>query len=91
MSNRGDQVVGEIFQRIRDVIAEYDVNYDEYQMAKQWLIDVGEAGEWPLVLDAFIEWAVERQASKDRPGSVGTILGPYYLPGAPTSRGSALS
>jgi catechol 1,2-dioxygenase len=83
MSNRGDQVVGEIFQRIRDVIAEYDVNYDEYQMAKQWLIDVGEAGEWPLVLDAFIEWAVERQASKDRPGSVGTILGPYYLPGAP--------
>lgn len=83
MANRGDQVVGEIFRRIHALIAEYDVTYEEYQIAKQWLIDVGEAGEWPLLLDVFVEHAVEVQANKDRAGSEGTILGPYYLPGSP--------
>jgi catechol 1,2-dioxygenase len=83
MANRADQLVGEIFARIREVIVEHDVTYDEYQAAKQWLIDVGEAGEWPLLLDVFIEAAIERQAFKDRAGSEGTILGPYYVPDAP--------
>src|SRR5437899_2342231 len=83
MSNRGDQVVGEIIGRINALIAEYDVSYEEYRIVKQWLIEVGEAGEWPLLLDVFVEHAVEVQATKDRAGSEGTILGPYYLPGAP--------
>jgi catechol 1,2-dioxygenase len=83
MSNRGDQVVGELFRRINALVADLDVTYEEYQTARQWLIDVGEAGEWPLLLDVFVEHAVEAQAHKDRAGSQGTILGPYYLPDAP--------
>jgi catechol 1,2-dioxygenase len=83
MTNRGDQVVGELFRRINALVADLDVTYEEYQTAKQWLIDVGEAGEWPLLLDVFVEHAVEQQAHKDRAGSDGTILGPYYLPDAP--------
>jgi catechol 1,2-dioxygenase len=83
MSNRGDQVVGELFRRINALVADLDVTYEEYQTAKQWLIDVGEAGEWPLLLDVFVEHAVEAQAHKTRAGSEGTILGPYYLPDAP--------
>jgi catechol 1,2-dioxygenase len=80
---RSAELVGEIFGRINALIAEKEVSYDEYQAAKQWLIDVGEAGEWPLLLDVFVEHAVEQQAFKDRAGSEGTILGPFYLPDAP--------
>ena len=80
---RGDQVIGELFKRINALIADLDVSYEEYQAAKQWLIDVGEAGEWPLLLDVFVEHAVEEQATKGRAGSKGSILGPFHLPGAP--------
>jgi catechol 1,2-dioxygenase len=82
MNNRGEQVIGELFRRINTLIADYDLTYDEYQVAQQWLIDVGQAGEWPLAL-ALFEHAVEQRAHKDRAGSHGTILGPFYLPGSP--------
>jgi catechol 1,2-dioxygenase len=82
MSNRGEQVVGELRRRITALVADFDITYDEYQAALQWLIEVGQAGEWPLVI-ALFEHTVEQQAHKDRPGSQGTILGPFYLPGAP--------
>ena len=83
MANRADQVIGDMLQRIREAIVDHDVTYDEYQTVKQWLIDVGEAGEWPLWLDVFIESSVEQQVYRDRQGSRGTILGPYHLPDAP--------
>ncbi len=73
----------DLLARLHAAIAEHDVTYDEFQAAKQWLIDVGEAGEWPLFLDVFVEFAVERNAFRDRAGSPGTILGPFHLPGAP--------
>ena len=82
MDNRGEQVVGELRRRITALVADCGITYDEYQTATQWLIEVGEAGEWPLVI-ALFEHAVEQQANKDRAGSQGTILGPFYLPGAP--------
>ena len=82
MNNRGEQVIGELRQRITALIADFGITYDEYQIAQQWLVEVGEAGEWPLVL-ALFEHTVEQQAHKDRAGSQGTILGPFYLPGAP--------
>ena len=70
------------------MIVEHDVTYEEYQAAKQWLIDVGEAGEWPLFLDVFVEPVVEEQVFGNREGSQGTILGPYHLPDAPRARGA---
>jgi catechol 1,2-dioxygenase len=82
MNNRGEQVVGELRRRISALIADFDITYDDYQAATQWLIEVGEAGEWPLVVNLF-EHDVEQQEHKDRAGSQGTILGPVYLPGAP--------
>jgi catechol 1,2-dioxygenase len=81
--NRAETLVSEVLNAIRGVIADQDVSYEEYQAAKRWLIDVGEAGEWPLFLDVFVETFVERQAFANRGGSAGTILGPYYLPDAP--------
>lgn len=83
LSNRTADAVGEILARIRGVIQEMDLTYEDYRAAKQWLIDVGEAGEWPLFLDVFVEHAVEQQVSRGKSGSEGTILGPYYLPDSP--------
>jgi catechol 1,2-dioxygenase len=80
---RADRVIADVLARIHQAIAEHDVTYEEYQAAKQWLIDVGEAGEWPLFLDVFVEHAVEAQVFGRRSGTQGTILGPYHLPGTP--------
>jgi catechol 1,2-dioxygenase len=66
---------------IHDAIREHGATYAEYQAAKQWLIDVGESGEWPLFLDVFVEHVVEDTVNSARQGSKGSIEGPYYLPG----------
>ena len=83
MSDRANQLITDILRRIHEAIVEHDVTYEEYQAAKQWFIDVGEAGEWPLFGDVYIEHVVEEQAFGNRAGSQGTILGPFHLPDAP--------
>ena len=83
MSDRANQLITDILRRIHEAIVENDVTYEEYQAAKQWFIDVGEAGEWPLFGDVYIEHVVEEQAFGNREGSQGTILGPFHLPDAP--------
>jgi len=82
MSDRANLLISDILRRVHEAIVEHDVTYEEYQAAKQWFIDVGEAGEWPLFGDVYIEHVVEEQAFGNRAGSQGTILGPYHLPGA---------
>jgi catechol 1,2-dioxygenase len=68
---------------VREVMVRHDMTYDEYAVAKQWLIDVGEAGEWPLFLDVWFESTVEQLANRKKAGTKGSILGPYYLPDSP--------
>jgi catechol 1,2-dioxygenase len=81
-ADRSAVLLADLIGRLRAFVAEHGVTYDDYRAAKQWLIDVGEAGEWPLFLDVFVESAVEEQAYAARPGSPGAIEGPYYLPDA---------
>lgn len=83
MSERANLLITDILRRIHEAIVEHDITYEEYAIAKQWLIDVGEAGEWPLFGDVYIEHVVEEQAFKNRDGSQGTILGPFHVPDAP--------
>jgi catechol 1,2-dioxygenase len=83
MSDRANQLISDILRRVHEAIVENDITYAEYQAAKQWFIDVGEAGEWPLFGDVYIEHVVEEQAYGNRNGSQGTILGPFHLPDAP--------
>lgn len=77
---RVSAVVSALLDGIHDVVREQQVSYDEFRAAKQWLIEVGEGGEWPLFLDVFVEHAVEEVAAGTQDGTKGTILGPYYLP-----------
>jgi catechol 1,2-dioxygenase len=83
MSDRSNHLIGQVLEKLHDVIVENDVTYEEYNAVKQWLIDVGEAGEWPLFGDVYVEHWVEEQNFGGRAGSQGTILGPFHVPGAP--------
>lgn len=83
MADRSNQLIADILRRIHEAIVENDITYEEYQTVKQWLIEVGEAGEWPLFGDVYIEHVVEEHAFGGRSGSQGTILGPFHLPDAP--------
>lgn len=76
-------VVRAVLDGVHEAIRTHEVSYSEFQAAKQWLIDVGEGGEWPLLLDVFVEHEVEAVAARSQQGTKGTILGPYYLPDQP--------
>ena len=43
MSERANLLISEVLRKLQEVIIDNDVTYEEYQSAKQWLIDVGEA------------------------------------------------
>jgi catechol 1,2-dioxygenase len=82
-TKRTAEVVGTLLRRMWDTMAELDVTYDEFDAAKDWLISVGEAGEWPLFLDVFFEHVVERKAAEKSGASQSSIQGPYYVPDSP--------
>ncbi|MEU6700791.1 catechol 1,2-dioxygenase [Pseudonocardia sp. NPDC046786] len=86
---RVSAVVSSLLAGIHRTIRTESVTYDEFQAAKQYLIDVGEGGEWPLLLDVFVEHVVEEVAAADQDGTKGSILGPYYLPGQARSTSPA--
>jgi catechol 1,2-dioxygenase len=80
---RVDLLAREVLDGLRATIRKHRVTYAEYNALKAWLIQVGIDGEWPLVLDVWIEHVVEGVATAHRRGSKGSIEGPYYVPGAP--------
>jgi len=82
LQQRVDEFASDVIGRINQAIIDHQMTYEEYDAAKQWLIRVGEAGEWPLFLDVWVEHTVEELAAHSRHGSESTILGPYYLPNA---------
>ncbi|QIZ37335.1 catechol 1,2-dioxygenase [Saccharopolyspora sp. ASAGF58] len=80
---RVDLLAREMLDAMHATIRRHNVTYDEFNALKAWLIGVGEAGEWPLFLDVWVEHVVEQVATEHRQGNKGTIEGPYYVPGAP--------
>ena len=79
-------LAGALIKAANDIVVEHQVTYEEYNALKAWLIKVGTDGEWPLFLDVWLEHTVEDVNSQDRPGTKGTIEGPYYVPGSPVLR-----
>ena len=86
---RVDLLATEAVQALHEVIRRHRVTYAEYDALKDWLIQVGQDGEWPLFLDVWIEHVVEEVAHQDRKGSKGSIEGPYYVPGSPEFQAEA--
>ena len=83
-TERVNTVVSEMISAAHNIVRRHHLTYPEYDALKAWLIQVGLDGEWPLFLDVFLEHAVEQEVNAERPGSKGTIEGPYYVPGAPS-------
>jgi len=83
-TERVNTLVSEMIFAVHDIVRRHHLTYPEYDALKAWLIQVGVDGEWPLFLDVFLEHAVEQEVNAERPGSKGTIEGPYYVPGAPS-------
>ncbi|UYP18796.1 catechol 1,2-dioxygenase [Rhodococcus sp. Z13] len=82
---RASAIYQDVLGALADVIHKHQVTYDEYRVLKQWLIDVGEYGEWPLFLDVFLEHEIEKvhYERKGFAGTKGSIEGPYYVPDSP--------
>ena len=76
-------LAGEAIKAINDIAVKHQVTYEEYNALKAWLIKVGADGEWPLFLDVWLEHTIVDVNSKERPGAVSAIEGPFYVPGAP--------
>src|SRR6185312_7433800 len=75
-TERVNTVVSELISAAHDIVRRHHLTYPEYDALKAWLIQVG--------LDGVLEHAVEQEVNAERPGSKGTIEGPYYVPGAPS-------
>lgn len=89
LQQRVDAFAGDVIARVNSAIVDHRMTYEEYDAAKQWLIRLGEAGEWPLFLDVWVEHTVEELAAHSRHGSAGTILGPFHLEGSPALAATA--
>ncbi|MGH3780197.1 MAG: catechol 1,2-dioxygenase [Pseudonocardiaceae bacterium] len=63
------------------------MTHEEYRAAWRWVIGLADSGEVPLFLDLFFESTVERLTFDGRPGSAGSVEGPYHLPDAPELTG----
>ncbi|MDQ1635435.1 MAG: catechol 1,2-dioxygenase [Frankiaceae bacterium] len=86
---RVSAIATDALHALHDVIRRHQVTYAEYDALKAWMIQVGADGEWPLFLDVWVEHVVEEVANADRKGAIGTIEGPYYVPGAPEATAEA--
>lgn len=73
-------IATDVLRALATVIDTHGVTYPEYRVLKQWLIDVGQYGEWPLWLDVFLEHDIEEVAYRGQHGTKGSIEGPYYVP-----------
>ncbi|MQY27279.1 catechol 1,2-dioxygenase [Nocardia aurantia] len=76
-------IATDVLQALGRIIDDHGITYPEYRVLKQWLIDVGEYGEWPLWLDVFVEHNIEEVAYRGHSGTKGSIEGPYYVADTP--------
>ena len=84
MSNdRTVALFDEFIGLVRDFASRNNIGYADYSKVMKYLISVGEADEWPLWLDAFLESSVNTASYGTGDWTDSAIEGPYYKPGAP--------
>lgn len=82
-TKRVAEFVGTLLNRLWETMHEFDCAYDEFDAAKEWLLQVGKAGEWPLFMDVFVEHVVEKLAAAKTDAGQSSIQGPFYQPNSP--------
>ncbi|ANS32245.1 Chlorocatechol 1,2-dioxygenase (plasmid) [Rhodococcus opacus] len=81
------ELFDEFTDLIRDFIVRHEITTPEYETIMQYMISVGEAGEWPLWLDAFFETTVDSVSYGKGNWTSSAIQGPFFKEGAPLLTG----
>ena len=76
---------GDLVDHVRTSLVRNRISYPQYQAIKDFLVEVGTAGEWPLLLDILFEQTVETFNAVEG-ASAGAVEGPFYVPDAPLLR-----
>ena len=82
-NERVHAVTTDLMETIRSVLLKHHVTADEYATTMFWIRDLVDEREVPMFIDNFFERTIEQSTNDGKPGSAGTVQGPYYLPGAP--------
>ena len=76
-------IVKDLIGAIERLVEKHQITAEEYRTVVNFLNETGEAGEIPVLLDAFLEALVVNANSRDWGGTATSVLGPAYLEGAP--------
>ena len=80
---RLNQLFDDLNATLKDFISEHHVTYKEFHQALNFLCEVGEKGETPLLFDVFLESTVDLVNNSERGGTATAVEGPFYLPDMP--------
>jgi catechol 1,2-dioxygenase len=80
---RTEAIVRDLLRRIGELVDEHTITHGEYRAAVAFLDEAARAGETTLLFDAFLEADVVDRSSRSDRGTTHSVLGPYYLEGAP--------
>ncbi|MFD9733311.1 dioxygenase [Umezawaea sp. NPDC059074] len=73
----------EFVEFTRSFIVKHGLHYNDYEAVLKYVISVGEAGEWPLLMDVFFESTVNTVSYGEGDWTPSAIEGPYFKEGAP--------
>jgi|SRR5690625_2316731 len=80
---RVEEVYNLFVKHMKSFLEEANLNHEEYTNFVLWADRLGRAGELPLFADVFFESHVLRAMYTDKPGTQPSLLGPYFIEGAP--------
>jgi catechol 1,2-dioxygenase len=80
---RTTELFDEFMDLLRGFVVKHDLGYADYEAVMKYVISVGEAGEWPLWMDAFLESTVNTASYGVGAWTSSAITGPYYKENAP--------
>ncbi|MGA7876664.1 MAG: dioxygenase [Desulfoferrobacter sp.] len=84
-------IVNDLVSSGEQIFEKHQISIEEYHAAVRFLNEVAETGQIPLLLDVFLEARVVEANGRNRRGTAHSLLGPYYLEGAPFIEGGRLA
>ncbi|MEA3082287.1 MAG: catechol 1,2-dioxygenase [Sphingomonadales bacterium] len=83
MNERAKELVDAMVDAVRKVIAEKQIDYDEYRAGVDFMVQLANSGEIPLLAAVLLETSVDEVMHASSRSSTTAIRGPYYVPDAP--------
>ena len=83
MNERAKEIVDALVDAVRKVIADKQIDYDEYRTGVDFMVRLGNSGEIPLLAAVLLETSVDEVTHASSRSSTTAIRGPYYVADAP--------